>query len=333
MNELSDTKPKRPMDKMNIGGEVAALDGLLSMINNPAITDTGLKNYSPPNSPSPVNIGPPAEQNLPTGSAEVNQSSAIIPAKPVQVLTHNNPSRASRLFFTGRLGVGKDYCATAAGYTIFGFSEPLYHLAQHFFGGKISATEGKDIPGMRAFLQASGQWGRNVINEQYPLTPARACFITMVRSLAAAGIIKGFEVDWASYGVNPDIWLDSCIARAVDAGDGSRVAITNVRFENEYTRLQSEGWQGWHVVCSTTTWRERLLAKKLTPDSPQAKDTSERLAAAIDADLTKKISKQPTGSKLRVIWNDTVKPPSSRLYTLSEWLATFKTENNPIIGE
>jgi len=324
MNELKDTKLRRPMDNLNLGGDVAALNGLLSLVNNPAITGAvippgvntkvteGLKDYKVPgNHPPAVDIGSPLS---PAGD-ETQLTSNIQPAQA--------PSRASRLFFTGRLGVGKDYCSTAAGLQVIGFADPLYYIAQHFFGGVINSTSGKDTPGMRTFLQSVGQWGRGTVNDQYPVTPARACFVTMIRSLAASGVIYGFDVDWHSFGKDENIWLDSCLRRSVTSD--SKVGITNVRFSNEFKRLQSEGWQHWHVVCSVNTWRERLVTKNLTPDSSQVRDYSEQLAAGIDADLTKKISKQPTGSKLRVIWNDSTKPPSPRLYTLSEWLTTLKT--------
>jgi hypothetical protein len=314
MDELTNPKLKRPMDKLNLGGDVAALDGLLSMINNPAITGAVV----PPGVNTKVNV--PSGRPDPLG-AETPISPASNEIQSSNTSTAHVPRFTSRLFFTGRVAVGKDFTALADGLTIYGFADPLYYLASHFFGVKVDSTIGKDGPGMRAFLQTLGQWGRNMVNEKYPYTPTRACFITMIRSLAAAGVISGFEVDWSSFGQNENIWLDACLRRVANSSDGTRIGITNVRFSNEFARLQSEGFQHIHVTCSPACWRERLVTKKLTPDSPQVKDVSEQLAMSIDADLTKKISAQPTGSKLRVVWNDTAKSPSGRLYTLNEWLA------------
>jgi len=65
---------------------------------------------------------------------------------------------------------------------------------------------------------------------------------------------------------------------------------------------------------------------------------SDALAAALNADVTKRISAQPRGSKLRVIWNDTVPAPSPRLYSVAEFLSTLvltasDNQSNVITGE
>lgn len=222
------------------------------------------------------------------------------------------------IFFTGRLGIGKDYCAAAAGYNIVGFADPMYALANHFFGTAVSATEGKDAPGMRTFLQTVGQWGRGDVNAEYPYTPLRAIFITMIRSLSAAGALPDSK-SWEKFGYQ-DFWVDRLIDRTASAP--GRLAVTNCRFENEFSRLKNQGWQHWHIIANPNTWTARLAAKKLTPQSPECNNMSEALAKKLDANVVKILSTERTGPKLRVIWNDpAVKCPSTRLHTLDEFLA------------
>lgn len=313
------------MDRMNLGNDVAALSGLVSMLNDPALTGAVVpKGVNPMGNPISEERAAVVRESVKEATAIVDGviSTEVVPPVTITV----NPRR---LFFTGRLCAGKDYCAAQAEATIFGFADPLYYLATHFFKVPVTATENKDLPGMRAFLQAVGQWGRGTSNEQYPFTPARATFVTMIRSLYAAEVIKGFDVNWASFGRDENIWLDACLKRAAPCE--GRAAITNVRFANEFNRVRAEGWRHWHVMTSQATWRTRLAARKLTPDSPAVKDTSERLAMSLDADVTKKISAQPRGNKMRVIWNDpAVAPPSNRLYTINEFLQEAAIDEIPL---
>jgi hypothetical protein len=237
-----------------------------------------------------------------------------------------------KLFFTGRIAAGKDFVAAAAGAKVYGFADPLYALAKHFFGIEVTAEENKDIPGMRVFLQTVGQWGRGTINASYPLSMTRALFVTAIRSLAASGALDGIPgVQWEDFGRKEDIWLDSALHRVGE--ESGRVAITNVRFANEYNRLKEEDWQSWHVVCSTATWRKRLALKSLTPDSPQVKDTSEQLAISIDRDALMQI--RSTGKKLRCIWNDPdVMSPSPRFFSVAEFVQLCRAPqvSQPMFG-
>jgi len=326
MNELIPEPLKKPLDRMNLGNDVAALDGMIAMLNDPNLTGAVVPKGVSTKSRDAMGIGGvPPETISAEAAAQVREdmkaATEIVDRRLASI-------RPNRLFFTGRLCAGKDYCATQTGAQIFGFADPMYYLATHFFKTEVTATANKDLPGMRAFLQAVGQWGRGTVNEQYPLTPARATFITMIRSLHAAGVIKGFEVDWDSFGHNENIWLDACLKRA-ESCEG-RAAITNVRFADEFNRVRSEGWRHWHVMVSQATWRARLATRKLTPDSPAIKDTSERFAAFLDADVTKKISAQPSRNKMRVIWNDNTVPPSPRLFTMAEFLRESAIDEIPL---
>lgn len=235
--------------------------------------------------------------------------------------------RTNKLFFTGRLGVGKDFVAAAAGANILSFAAPLYALASYYFGIEVTSTKGKDIPGIREFLQAAGQFGRGTVNEKYPLTIGRALWIKQVRADGIAGYFEQSGVDWASYGHNPEIWLDACIQHAnkyLEENPGARVAVTNCRFQNEFARLQAEGFSHYHVMTSAKTWSARLLQAKLTPESPAVKDISEQLAAKLDANVIKQVSTVKSGPKLRVVWSDEAVPkPSERLHTVQSFLQSI----------
>lgn len=248
---------------------------------------------------------------------------AELPAPIVTVApTHADP-RPQRIFFTGRLGIGKDYCAAAAGYQVLGFADPIYELASHFFGVKVDATSGKDAPGMRTFLQTVGQWGRGDVTPQYPYTPTRALFITMIRSLTSAQVLPKW---WENFG-SANFWADYLIERA--AQNAGFVAVTNCRFANEYKLLKDAGWTHFHVIASGADWASRLSAKRLTPQSPECNDVSEQLARKLDKDLSA-LAKQP-GGKLRVVWNSSTPSPSPRLHTLNEFLsATMQPKTEEI---
>lgn len=306
---------KRPLDKLAMGGDVASLNSLLKLMNDPRITGAEV--------PKGADVLAVASDK--TGATMIATDPVLsqpVKTKPVpNPIVARAPTNPAKLFYTGLIGAGKDHIAEQTGATIFGFAEPLYHLAEYFFGVAVNAKEGKQIPGVRQFLQAAGQWGRNEVTEQYPLTPARACFVSMIRSLGEAGRFDTeHEVDWSSYGRNKDIWLNAANARVENflaKSPEARVAITNVRFQNEYKRLSEFGWTGFHVMCSPETRLKRV-------PGVDSKDASEQLAAFLNNDVTRKISAQPKGAKLRAIWNCSTPSPSSRLYSVAEFLQTIK---------
>lgn len=231
-----------------------------------------------------------------------------------------------KIFYTGLIGAGKDYVAEQTGATIFGFSDPIFHLAEYFFGITVNSKAGKDIPGVRSFLQMAGQWGRAEVSEQYPLTPARACFVSMIRSLGEMGRFDGkYDIDWSQFGRDAHLWLNGVTKRAAaylqDSPSG-RIATTNVRFQPEYKALSELSWTHFHVMCSPATRAKRV---KVTSD----KDESERMALWFNNDVTMKISQRPTGPKLRVIWNDDAPPPSPRLFTVAKFLQELAINESP----
>lgn len=357
MNDLLQSQSNKPKLKTRPGAqspESAALNSLLGMMNDPAITgaavppgidpSAAIKQAMAPSAPAPKSHGddpgaPGTEgvdgaprievATLTTTGIEIPETSLegqVGASGPDQGPAHQVV--ATKLFFTGRIGAGKDYIAAAAGAKIFGFAEPLYALASHFFGVEVTATKGKDIPGVRLFLQVAGQVGRNEISDKYPLTVERAAFCDLVRRQAKDANFYGHhEVEWDAFGKLKTIWLDACnrrVAVYLLENPTATVAVTGCRFEFEFKALQAAGFTHWHVLVSSPTWAKRLATMKLTPESPQVKDVSERLASIIDANIQKTISTQKVGAKLRAVWSDDTQPPSNRLFTVAQFLQMVK---------
>lgn len=299
MNELkSNLKHKKP----NPAKDAQGLSSLLGFLNDGRVTGAVL---------------PPGVK--PSGAVAITETPVMqrepTPAQsPVSVPT-TAPSLA-RVFLTGRLKTGKDFIAEQAGCKIFALADPLYFLAEYFFG-----KQPKDAA--RAFLQTVGQWGRGTVSADYPLTPERALFCQSVRDNRSE-FETAFKVEWASYGRNENIWLDSLIARMAAEPVGAKVAVSGVRFQNEFTRLVAEGFVPFHVMTSAPTWTARLQKVNLSPDSPECKNTSEHLAASLDANVIKTLSKAKHGPKLRAVWSDEkMQAPSGRLLTVAEFVSMF----------
>lgn len=327
MNELKN-QTAVPLPKGDgLRSETANLNSLLGMLNNPEITGAVV----PPEAKEAVRV--PTHPNVRKVPAEAKTTSPDTPAPIAAPRAARSP--ITRLFFTGGIGVGKDYVAAASGAQVIGFADPLYSLVGVLFPGvEVTATSGKDIPGVRELLQALGQWGRNIIDPKYPLTPARAMMTAFIKQMARANVFDpALCVEWVTFGSNPDIWLDSLVERANRLDAGRRVAATNVRFENEFKRLNSEGWTHYHVMCSPATRQDRLRKMNIQPGSPALVDTSERLAMALDADVMKKLRSPANTNRLRVVWNDTAPPPSPRVYTVNQWLQEIAIGETPLPEE
>jgi hypothetical protein len=222
-----------------------------------------------------------------------------------------------RIFFTGRMKVGKDYCATAAQARAFGLAEPLYALLKAFFG-----IDNKDAYGAREFLQTLGQWGRGLVTADYPITAERAALTALIR--ASKTLPPELCVEWSKFGFDADIWINALLKRSepiISKEPDRRYAVTNVRFDNELKALQGAGWEHWHVMCSDETRNARLRQAGLDPAGNAQRDASEHIARAFDASVVKNIKTKQRGSMLRCIWSDDRVPcPSARIYTVDQWL-------------
>jgi hypothetical protein len=324
---LSNQRNLPTKKSLGASNDLASLNSLVALLNNPAITGAQV----PPEAKDEVKIVLPHPIEQPPPAAPVQTSAPAVPpsslteTSPSSIVTIPKPRRqVNRIFFTGIIASGKDYVAGQCGAVVLGLADPIYALVNQLFGTSVSANQGKDIPGVREMLQTLGQWGRGDVSLKYPLTPARALMISYVRSLG--GLLPAeLQVDWASFGANKNLWLDSLVARADLLPANRRVAVTNVRFENEYKLLSSRGWTSFHVMCSPATRTARLNLLKSAPSPTTLNDESEGLAKFLDADVTHKGAKP--GGKLRAIWNDSGPKPSPRLYSVNEWLQELAIED------
>lgn len=273
--------------------ETAGLDNLVELLNDPSIVEEEKQTVVPQVTLPEVVVTPP---------------SPLPPSQQIRVVF------GSRICTTGRLKAGKDTILKLLGCTIYGFADPLYELQLLFF-----ATNDKGVQGARKFLQEVGQWGRGTVNEQYPLTAARATFVTMIRTMGPAGLIpRNWGVKWEDYGKTDSLWVDALIKR-IESEASSNPGVSNVRFDNELTALSGAGFVSYHVLCSPQTLTRRLADVKLSLTSPEVNDTSEQLAIRIERAITETLRREPRGPKLRVIWSDREAPcPSPRFITLED---------------
>src|SRR5438105_3184272 len=107
MNELTPNSNIK-LDPTRAGGDTHALRDLVGMMNNPDITGAVV----PPEVKE--EIAAAFKIQSPTVPESVPTATSAIP--PASVSTKPGASLGDRLFFTGRLGVGKDYVASAAGF-------------------------------------------------------------------------------------------------------------------------------------------------------------------------------------------------------------------------
>lgn len=303
MQELNPTVTPKVSGKGR-ASESMALKGVLGMINTAEFSETeGDGPFRPPADPIPGTKSAPAP-------VRVNKPAPPTPKMPVPAPPAPRQSFAlqERIYTTGRLMVGKDHVLKSLGYDIVGLADPLYKVQEYFFPGTNKAD-----PGARKLLQIIGQWGRGQVDDQYPLTPDRAIFVMMLRHYGAQGQLDP-SVDWKTYGLNPNIWLDA-LARRLEGRSGP-LAVSNCRFDNEVDYFDKAGWTGYHVMCSPKTWRARLKAAGL--ENRDTDDFSEQLAISRDRFVHKTVTSTPRGPVLRVIWNDPHEPcPSARLIDFS----------------
>lgn len=322
--------PNVRLPASHAGTESIGLDTLLNLMNDPLRgpveggppSGEGLTNVLSATTPktlgTPIQIGKPlspvgplpnpngTSAPPPPGYEEVWYKGPVVPVAPKPAPT--------RIFFTGRIGVGKDFLASAIGATVFGFADPLYALAARLFGVPVSAdAASKSTPGIRETLQRIGQYGRGTVNAQYPLTLERALLVEYLRKL-------GPEVDtavaWDEFGSNPEIWLEACLRRVADA-DPLLAVVTNVRFENEFRGLTTTGWVGYHVMASDAT----LVQRGVKFVSTAANDVSEQLAIKLDKSALQ--AARQSGNRLRVIWSDSAAIPSPRFMSVGYFQSIF----------
>jgi len=200
-NSIKDAlKPNltRPLDKAAMSNDSATLRALTGMLNNPALTGavvpkgetTALPTTAlPPGSiPDHSDVSPPSNIGgaapFPSAQTANPPGSALPPAR--EVPAKETPAAAVkvglRLLFTGR---GLSDTAHAIGAVEYNISAPVFKLAQKFFNESVfSDVNSISAPGSVSFLATIKAWGAGEISAAFPVTPARAIFVQMIRSLA-----------------------------------------------------------------------------------------------------------------------------------------------------
>ena len=240
-------------------------------------------------SPAPVpvtkpgpSVAPPAEWG-PLSSPETPPA----PAEPTQENAPANTTQ-SRIFFTGRTGVGKDWLAQRAQAQVLNVTTFLTDIVK----GEFPSVPPKDTA---SFLSTVFAWGEGIISKDYPVTPARFLFLRALRTA------------YPKYG-QPGFWVGLIIEEA--NRQSGLVAVTGVSSPTAMKALSEAGFKHWHVMTSPQTYATR--AKR-----PGADD---KLAANFDQQAIAQNSANRNGPKMSVIWNCTTPPPSARLWTVDEWL-------------
>ena len=215
------------------------------------------------------------------------------------------------------MGVGKDYVARSLGLHIYGFADPLYRIAEHYFG-----TSDKSKPGIRKFLQTVGQWGRGTNTDEYPYTTERAVFVKQMRKIGSRITGMGSKDIWKRYGNDLNFWIKVFLSRE-DLSD-SDLAVTNGRFHNELALLKDEGFTHVHIMCAPSTYVKRLEELFKFTSKP-----NEPFPAAVNKatqDISEKMAKElDEACKSTVIWNDNLPKPNPNYLTIEEFRKLYGT--------
>lgn len=321
--------PNVRLPASHAGTESIGLDTLLNLMNDPLRgpvegTPLGPLGVGPTNvlsATTPKTLGTPVAPP----DRVINSAGPLVGAFPKTSDFYETPvvpvapkpagPAPTRIFFTGRIGVGKDFLASAIGATVFGFADPLYALAARLFGVPVSADAvSKSTPGIRESLQRIGHFGRGTVSPQYPLSLERALLVEHLRKL---GPEVDTSVDWESFGQNENIWFDACVRRVQEAQPALAV-VTNVRFENEFKGLTAAGYVGYHVMASDATLAQRRGAG-FSPAA--ANDLSEQLAIKLDKSAL--LAARTPGKRVRVVWSDSAALLSPRFMSVGYFQSIF----------
>lgn len=264
------------------------------------ITDHDPLFTSPAPSPKTV-VGPSVKNTLPGAATEAPLAplaplvlSASPPTMDISTFAAEPaPVTNTRFFFTGRTGVGKDWLAQQIKAKVLDASAPLVEAARAVFP---LANKPEHFSTLFPTVFA---WGEGTISKEVPLTPARWLFVQSVAK------------EWPDFGT-PGFWIKLLVAFAGSV-NFPRVAITNVTTTAGFNALKEAGFQHFHVMTSPQAYMQRT--KKPGVD--------DRMAAALDQDAIRKVSAQRQGDRLPVIWNAPEASPSTRVWTVQEFLTSL----------
>jgi hypothetical protein len=311
MNELESPKLSRPLDKANLSNDNATLRNLIGVLNNPAITgaevpESEKANFRPfPSAQTPTSPEQQTQTQTPA-SASPTAAAPAVSVSPVAAPVPPPTAPSNRLFFTGR---GVSEVVKAIGAYEFAINAPIIALARHFFPGLGASTAGAET-----FLSTLKAFGNGEFSTIHPATPGRATFIVMVRTLGKQGLLPGGDlIDWTKFGLDEGFWIDTALRQAEQYSD--RAVITGISSEMEHQYFTAKGFQHWHITA------------RPGHKAGSGGAAADKLNTAIDNNLTKQISQQREGRKLRAVWNDTANPISNRLWSVADFVTACGGSN------
>ena len=221
-----------------------------------------------------------------------------------------------RISLSGKMYAGKDYVAKQLNAQILGFADPIYELAESLIGSRD-----KSIPGVRRTLQELGQWGRNVVNEQYPLSFIRHTVTHRIRETGAYLAPTFRFCNWRKYGTCDSFWTDIFVERFTHLPKLNLFyATTNVRFKIEEQVVRNLGFEHFLVACSEDTRRARMAKTGELYRPETASDISEEYAA----------NAYETFPDHRIVWNDDQPIPAGRKFLSVEEFKSLVTSQQEL---
>jgi hypothetical protein len=248
-------------------------------------------------STSPAQPAKDAKISLPSATTERVFSSPTLASvsPPSASIATTTAASGLRILLTGRSGVGKTWLASA----INAEARELVDPVLKGFQGSFPSVTHKSVD---LTAQTVLAWGRGIISDSYPVSPARLLFIEFAGSMFGRG-----------FGDSPDFWAKVLVSKITD---NRPVVVTSVTSSEEFQYLTAAGFEHYHVVCSSSTLVNRPKRQNAPGDA---------MAAHLDKQVTQKISQQREGAKIKCIWCDPGNRPSNRLYTVQEFLQEVTT--------
>jgi hypothetical protein len=214
---------------------------------------------------------------------------------PSAIQSGRNEKSQIRIVFTGRSGVGKSFLAEAAALQAIEIDSQIFNYLKQTFPNAGEAD-------LSAAATKIRWWGEGVISNAVPVTVERLLF---TQHLNAPGFGE------------PGYW----VKRLVDGlSSGAGIVVTQVETTNDLRALQAAGFRHYHVLCSTSTLAQRQ--KRANAD--------DRLANALDQDVTRKLSQNRQGDRLKCVWSDdkAVIPNAQRLYSVADFINAVNAARN-----
>lgn len=206
----------------------------------------------------------------------------------------NRPAGPVRLMFTGRSLAGKHWLANRLGARIIDVYAPIKRTIASYLG----ASEG---PGFAALADEIRAWGAGLVSPQFPLTSVRLLFVKTLRQSA----------EWGFFG-RPNFWADYALSVASAQDAKQSVVIIGVDTPEQYKAVLEAKFVPFHVMASNAS-----IAARGTPgvQSP--------LSNHLDNSAIKQVSQQPTGERMRCVWNDNSDPRTNRFWSVDQFISQF----------